>query len=71
MNINGYMSAFLSDQGFSAQEVYRMFSMLVASGVTACYLDTYRQPAGSFLPLRCEDISYQGPAQRAVPDADV
>jgi hypothetical protein len=71
MNINGYMSAFLSDQGFSAQEVYRMFSMLVASGVTACYLDTSRQPAGSFLPLRCEDISYQGPAQRAVPDADV
>jgi hypothetical protein len=71
MNINGYMSAFLSDQGFSAQEVYRMFSMLVASGVTACYLDTYRQPAGSFLPLRCEDISYQGPARRAVPDADV
>lgn len=67
MNINGYMSAFLSDQGFTAQEVYQMFSMLVASGVTACYLDTYHQPPNSFLPLRCDDIDYQGAAARPVP----
>ncbi len=70
MNINGYMSAFLSDQGFSAQEVYRMFSMLVASGVTACYLDTYHRPADTFLPLRCDDIDYQGSAKRTVPTVD-
>lgn len=70
MNINGYMSAFLSDQGFSAQEVYRMFSMLVASGVTACYLDTYHRPADTFLPLRCDDIEYQGSAKRTVPTVD-
>lgn len=70
MNINGYMSAFLSDQGFSAQEVYRMFSMLVASGVTACYLDTYHQPPDTFLPLRCDDIDYQGSAKRTVPSVD-
>ena len=68
MNINGYMSAFLSDQGFTSYEVYQMFSMLVASGVTACYLDTYKQPANSFLPLRCDDIDYQGASHRAVPD---
>ena len=68
MNINGYMSAFLSDQGFSAEEVYRMFSMLVASGVTACYLDTYHRPPDTFLPLRCDDIDYQGVAARSVPD---
>jgi citrate synthase len=69
MNINGYMSAFLSDQGFSAQEVYRMFSMLVASGVTACYLDVYQRPPDTFLPLRCDDIDYQGVAKRTVPAA--
>lgn len=68
MNINGYMSAFLSDQGFNADEVYQMFAMLVASGVTACYLDTYKQSPNTFLPLRCDDIDYQGPARRAVPD---
>jgi hypothetical protein len=68
MNINGYMSAFLSDQGFTPQEVYRMFAMLVASGVTACYLDTYHRPPDTFLPLRCDDIDYQGPALREVPE---
>lgn len=68
MNINGYMSAFLADQGFTPEEAYQMFAMLVASGVTACYLDTYKRPADTFLPLRCEDIDYQGPARRVVPD---
>ena len=68
MNINGYMSAFLSDQGFTAQEVYQIFSMLVSSGVTACYLDTLHQPPNSFLPLRCDDIDYQGVAARTVPN---
>jgi hypothetical protein len=68
MNINGYMSAFLSDQGFSPQEVYQMFAAMVASGVTACYLDTYHRPPDTFLPLRCTDIDYQGPVARPVPD---
>lgn len=68
MNINGYMSAFLSDQGFTPEEVYQMFAVMVASGVTACYLDTYRRPPDTFLPLRCEDIDYQGPVPRTVPD---
>ncbi len=67
MNINGYVSAFLSDQNFSPKETYQIFSMLVASGVTACYLDTFNQPANSFLPLRCDDIDYQGTAARSVP----
>jgi citrate synthase len=68
MNINGYMSAFLSDQGFTPEEVYQMFAVMVASGVTACYLDTYRRPPDTFLPLQCDDIDYQGPAPRSVPE---
>lgn len=70
MNINGYMSAFLSDQAFTAQEVYQMFAAMVASGVTACYLDTYKRPPDTFLPLRCDDIDYQGAVKRPVPDVD-
>lgn len=66
MNINGYVSAFLSDQGFSPQEIYQMFAMLVASGVTACYLDTKQQPSENFLPWRCDDVQYQGPQKRLV-----
>ncbi len=68
MNINGYISAFLSDQGFTAQEVYRVCAAMPASGVTACYLDTLERPAESFLPLRCDDMDYQGKPPRPVPE---
>lgn len=68
INVNGYMSAFLSDEGFTSDEVYRVFSVLVASGVTACYVDTKNKPAETFLPLRCDDIDYQGQAPREVPE---
>jgi hypothetical protein len=67
MNINGYVSAFLSDHGFTAQEMYKMFALMVASGVMACYSDTYNRPPNSFLPLRCADIEYSGAPKRKVP----
>lgn len=67
MNINGYMSAFLSDRGLTGQQVYEICAMLVMSGVTACHLDTAERPHDSLLPLRCEDIDYTGPAPRPVP----
>lgn len=66
MNINGYMSAFLSDQGYTAQEVYQIFSFLVVSGVTACYIDANERLAGGFSPLKTTDIVYKGPALRQV-----
>lgn len=68
MNINGYASAFLSDQGFTPQEVYQLSAMCVNAGVLACYIDTNEQPPESFLPLRCDDIDYQGKPPRPVPD---
>lgn len=68
MNLTGYMAAFFSDQDFSGEEAYRICSIWVNSGVTACYTDTIARPAGTFMPLRCDDIEYQGPPPRAVPD---
>ncbi len=67
MNINGYVSAFLSDQGLTAEEIYRVCAMAVMSGVAACYVDTVERPAETFLPLRCDDIDYQGPPPRDLP----
>ncbi len=67
MNINGYMSAFLSDLGYTADEVYRIFAVLVTSGVTACYVDTRDKAPDTFLPLRCSDIEYTGKLARPVP----
>lgn len=67
MNIGGYVAALLSDQQFTPDEIYQLLSTLVASGVTACYLDVLKQPADSFLPLRCDDMDYQGVAPRNLP----
>ncbi len=69
MNINGYMSAFLSDQGYTPEEVYRVCSVLVNSGVTACYSDARDKPADTFLPLVCDDVVYEGKCYRKVPSA--
>jgi len=66
MNINGYFSAFMCDQGFAGEEFYRISTMLTASGVTACYIDTRDKPANTFLPLRCEDIEYTGKPDRLI-----
>jgi len=68
MNINGYMSAFLSDNGFTPDEAYRICSVVVASGVTACYVDSKDKEADTFLPLHCSDIKYTGKAPRDLPD---
>lgn len=68
MNLTGYASAFLCDQGFTGEEICRIGTIIVNSGVTACYTDTIERPAGAFLPMRCEDIDYQGPPPRALPD---
>lgn len=67
MNVNGYASAFLSDLGYSAEEIYRIFALVVNSGVTACFIDTREKSADAFLPLRCTDIEYTGRTARSVP----
>ena len=68
MNFNGYASAVLSDHDCTPEEAYRLFSILVASGVTACYVDCMQKPAETFLSLRCEDIDYQGKPPRPLPE---
>jgi hypothetical protein len=67
MNINGYASAFLSDLGYTDEEIYRISAVVVNSGVTACYVDTRDKAADAFLPLRCADIEYAGKIARPVP----
>lgn len=67
MNVNGYASAFLSDLGYTNEEIYRIFALVVSSGVTACYVDTHDKVADTFLPLRCADIEYAGTIARPVP----
>ncbi len=66
ININGYVAAFLSDCQFSSSEVYRVFSVVVNSGITACFADVCDRPADTFLPLRCDDVLYEGKTARVL-----
>jgi len=68
MNLLGYIAPFFCDQGFTPQEIYRIVSIMVNSGVLACYAEAADNPPESFFPLHCNDIDYQGPAPRPVPD---
>ncbi|MGB5324632.1 MAG: hypothetical protein WBN40_04315, partial [Pseudomonadales bacterium] len=71
MNFAGYVSAFLADANISPEEAQRIFAAVVSSGATACYAEDVERPAGHFLPLRCSDIEYTGPAPRRLPDSFV
>lgn len=67
INSGGFASAFFADQGFTAEQTYNIKSLSVASGVLACAVDNQNAPANSFLPLRCDDIDYQGVKARELP----
>lgn len=64
INIGGYTAAFMLDQGFTAEELYRVKALCVNSGVMACYVENYAYPENSLLPLKCDDIKYTGVAPR-------
>lgn len=68
MNSGGYRAAFLLDQGFNFQEIYRILSIYMNAGIIACYSEASDHPGESFFPLRCNDIDYQGPPPRALPN---
>lgn len=68
MNSGGYRAAFLSDQGYSSQEIYRIISTYMNVGITACYSEAAEQPGESFFPLKCKDVDYQGKSPRELPD---
>jgi citrate synthase len=70
INLAGYIMAFLLDSGMMPREIHRLLSMAVMAGVHACYSEAMDRPANSFLPLRCDDIDYQGVPERPVPDPD-
>lgn len=67
LNLAGYMMAFLSDRGLTATEIYRLYALCVNNGIHACYAEAYDRTPESFLPMRCDDIEYQGQPYRPVP----
>lgn len=70
LNMLGYVAAFVLDNGISAEEGYRLFTLIVNAGIHACYSEAADEAAGTFLPLRIDDIEYTGSPPRPLPRGD-
>lgn len=66
INFGGYLAANFLDFEIDKMHVYAITSTFVSSGVTTCYLDALQNPPETFLPLRCDDIEYQGKVARNI-----
>lgn len=64
MNLAGYITAFLADQGYNAEEIHALYSVCVEGGLLACYREAVRSPADAFMPMRVDDVHYAGPPPR-------
>lgn len=60
LNIGGLTAALCADQGLSEREFYCTTAVIYSAGILACYHDATTKPAGTFFPLSCNRISYQG-----------
>ncbi len=69
LNIAGFMAALFCDQGFSAREQYYLWILCFSAGISFCAADAARHPEGSFFPLRCTNIVYEGKPPRKYPQS--
>lgn len=68
MNYGGYVMAHLLDMQFSPKEIYRLLALAFYTGIVPCYIEAFENEPGTFLPIACEDILYEGREERAMPE---
>jgi len=64
MNISAVMSALAADMQFSAFEYHQFMTLCFSAGMFPCYSEASHKVEGTFLPLRCGRIFYQGKEPR-------
>lgn len=64
MNIAALIAALAADQNLSPQEYQRFMVLGFSGGMFPCYVDSVSKKEGSFFPLRCQRICYEGAGQR-------
>jgi hypothetical protein len=65
MNYAALAAALTADLGLSPQEHYRFTFPAFLAGMQPCFIEAAERPAGTLLPLSCEQLSYSGPKPRA------
>lgn len=64
MNIAAIYCALCADLGFTPDEFHLFTTPLVFAGMPPCFIEAKENPEGSFLPIRCDRISYTGVGKR-------
>ncbi len=64
MNIAAVAAGLAADQGLSTREYSQYLILCFSAGMTACNVDTNIKAEGSFFPLRCSRIAYNGTPPR-------
>lgn len=70
MNLAGYITAFLADLGYRADEIHAVYAICVQGGLLACYREAVTGAPDTFMPMRVDDVRYTGPAPRRWDAAD-
>jgi citrate synthase len=65
MNIAALLAALAADQGLACYEYYQFMVLCFSVGMFPCHLDAMNKPEGTFFPLRCDRIAYEGKPCRA------
>jgi hypothetical protein len=63
-NYGAIAAALTADMGLSPREHYLYVHAAFLAGMLPCYIDAAARPAGTFLPLPCGSVAYQGAAKR-------
>ena len=67
MNYAALTAALTADMGFTPRQHYQYGFPAFLAGMQPCYIEASEQPAGTLLPLGCDDVAYEGPAARTWP----
>lgn len=64
MNVGALLAALSADQGLTPREHYAFMTLCFSAGMFPCFIDAENKPEGSFFPLRCDIIEYEGKPKR-------
>jgi hypothetical protein len=64
MNYASLIAGLSADIGLTAREHYFFLFPLFLAGMVPCYLEAAERPEGTFLPLPCEGVAYEGAPKR-------
>lgn len=64
MNITGLCAALSADQGLSEREHFMFTAPCFTAGIIPCFIEAYERQEGTFLPIRCNRIKYEGGTKR-------